>query len=72
MSEFSPEHQTHIGRERLRAAFALFEAARTLIDLDTSQDPYHKIFRSFIEETERRQAGRILEFGSRRPFGQYQ
>jgi SAM-dependent methyltransferase len=69
MSEFSPENQTLIGRERLRAAFALFEAARTLVDLDTSQDPYHKIFRSFIEETERQQAGRILEFGSRARSG---
>jgi SAM-dependent methyltransferase len=69
MSSFSHEHQTHIGSERLRAAFALFEAARTLIDLDTSQDPYHKIFRSFIEETERQHAGRILEFGSRARSG---
>ena len=65
MSEFLSEDPTPIERERLQAAFALFEAARTLIGLDTSQDPYHKIFRSFIAETERRPAGRILEVGSR-------
>jgi SAM-dependent methyltransferase len=69
MSEFSPEVQAHIERERLRAAFTLFEAARALINLDTSQDPYHKIFRSFIEETDRRPPGRILEVGSRARSG---
>ena len=69
MSEFSPEVHAHIERERLRAAFALFEAARALINLDTSQDPYHKIFRSFIEETERRPPGRMLEVGSRARSG---
>jgi SAM-dependent methyltransferase len=69
MSEFLSEDPTPIERERLQAAFALFEAARTLIGLDTSQDPYHKIFRSFIEETERRPAGRILEVGSRARSG---
>ena len=68
MSEFS-EHPTLIAPEKLQAAFALFEAARTLIALDTSQDPYHKIFRSFIEETDRRPPGRILEVGSRARSG---
>ena len=62
------DHPTSIEREKYRAAFALFEAARGLIGLDTSQDPYHKIFRCFIAETERRAAGRILEVGSR-PLG---
>ena len=68
MSE-SSEHPTLIAPEKLQAAFALFEAARTLIALDTSQDPYHKIFRSFIEETDRRPPG-----GSSNrlgPIGQY-
>jgi hypothetical protein len=69
MSAFSPEHPLSIDGERLRAAFALFEAARALIRLDTSGDPYHKIFRSFIEETKRRPAGRILEVGSRARSG---
>jgi len=63
------EQPIPVERERLREAFALFEAARALINLDTSQDPYHKIFRSFIEETHRRQAGRILEVGSRARSG---
>src|SRR5262245_5437120 len=69
MSELSSEHPTSVDRERLRAAFALFEAARASIALDASQDPYHKIFRSFIEETDRRPAGRILEVGSRARSG---
>ena len=63
------DHPTSIEREKYRAAFALFEAARGLIGLDTSQDPYHKIFRCFIAETERRAAGRILEVGSRARSG---
>jgi SAM-dependent methyltransferase len=69
MPEFSSEHPTSVERERHRAAFALFEAARASIALDTSQDPYHKIFRFFIEETDRRPAGRILEVGSRARSG---
>jgi SAM-dependent methyltransferase len=69
MSEFLSEDSTPIGRARLQAAFALFESARALIDLDTSQDPYHRIFRSFIAETDRRPAGRILEIGSRARSG---
>jgi SAM-dependent methyltransferase len=69
MSESSSERPAPIERERLRTAFALFEAARGLIDLDTSQDPYHKIFRSFIEEADRRATGRILEVGSRARSG---
>ena len=70
MSEFS-DHPTPIEREKLHAAFALFEAARALIGLDTSQDPYHKIFRSFIEET--RKAASRADPRSRlaRPVGQY-
>ena len=69
MSECSAGNSTPIAPERLRAAYALFEAARALIDLDTSQDPYHKILRSFIEETDRQPAGRILEVGSRARSG---
>src|SRR3954470_810057 len=69
MSDCLSENPTPIERERLHAAFALFEAARALIALDTSQDPYHKIFRSFIDETHRRSAGRILEVGSRARSG---
>jgi len=40
-----------------------------LIRRDTSQDPYHKIFPSFIKETVRRPPGRILEVGSRARSG---
>jgi SAM-dependent methyltransferase len=69
MSDSLSEQPKPIERERLRAAFALFEAARSLIDLDTSEDPYHKIFRSFIAELDRRPAGRILEIGSRARSG---
>jgi SAM-dependent methyltransferase len=69
MSEFLSVNPTPIDRERLRAALALLEAARALIDLDTYQDTYHTIFRSFIEETDRRPAGRILELGSRARSG---
>ncbi len=69
MSESSSAQPPSIERERLRAAYALFEAARALIGLDTSQDPYHKIFRAFIAETDRRPAGRILEVGSRARSG---
>ena len=56
MSESLPGYLSPIDRERIRAALSLFEAARGLIGLDTSQDPYHKIFRAFIEETHRRPA----------------
>ena len=70
MSEFS-DHPTSIEREKFHAAFALFEAARALIDLDTSQDPYHKIFRSFIEETERRRSRADSRSRLTRPIGQY-
>jgi SAM-dependent methyltransferase len=69
MSGDLSDRQTPIEREKLQAVFALFEAARALIDLDTSQDPYHKIFRSFIEETDRRPGARILEVGSRARSG---
>jgi SAM-dependent methyltransferase len=69
MSDSFSESPIPIEREKLHAAFALFEAARALVGLDTSGDPYHKIFRSFIEETERRPAGRILEVGSRARSG---
>jgi SAM-dependent methyltransferase len=69
MLEFLSEHPTFIERARLRAAFFLFKASRALIRRDTSQDPCHKIFRSFIEETDRRPAGRILEVGSRARSG---
>jgi hypothetical protein len=69
MSEFLSKNPSPVESARLDAVFALFEAARSLIDVDTSQDPYHKIFRSFIEETDRRPAGRILEVGSRARSG---
>jgi hypothetical protein len=69
MSEFLSDHPTFIERARLRAAFFVFKASRALVRRDTTQDPCHKLFHSFVEETERRPAGRILEFGSRARSG---
>jgi SAM-dependent methyltransferase len=69
MSVSLSERQTLFERAKRRAAFALFKASYALIRRDTSRDPYHEIFASFIAQVNRRPGGRILEIGSRARSG---
>jgi len=69
MSGSLSERPTILERAKRRAAFALFKASYALMRRDTSEDPYHKIFASFIEEANRRPGRRILEIGSRARSG---